>query len=207
MSYHDMARSTGITEWPTPQWLAGQLAAEFGPFDLDPAATAENAKAPRFYTAAVDGLSQPWHGRVFCNPPYGKVSTPAWLAKARAEVDLGHAARVVCLVPARVGTAWWRECEVDPQVFVRVIGHIRWQADQRGEAPFDSAVIVFGQLPGRHGRYPATCANPGCSLPYRRFWPRYAKTRTCSERCRKAVYRARKMSQIQAPNTGHGGAG
>lgn len=33
-------------EWPTPQWLVDQLAAEFGPFDLDPAATPGNAKAP-----------------------------------------------------------------------------------------------------------------------------------------------------------------
>jgi phage N-6-adenine-methyltransferase len=166
MTYHDMAASTGspgayrngITEWSTPQWLVDQLAAEFGPFDLDPAATAENAKAPAYITVDGDGLAQDWHGRVWCNPPYGKTSTPRWLAKARREVDIGHAERVVCLVPARVGTAWWRECEVDPAVFARVIGRIRWHPADGGEAPFDSAVIVFDDVDGRHGRYPATCA-------------------------------------------------
>jgi hypothetical protein len=71
----------------------------------------------------------------------------------------------------RVETIWWRECEADPTVFVRVIGRIRWQADKRGEAPFVSAIIVFGKLPGPHGRYPAECANPACPRPYRRFWP------------------------------------
>ena len=169
VSYHAMASSTGspgsypngTTEWPTPQWLVDQLAEEFAPggFDLDPAATPGNAKAPRFLTADDDGLAQPWHARAVClNPPYGKTSTPRWLAKPQAEVDLGHAALVVCLVPARVSTRWWREA--DPQVFVRVIGRIRWAADRRGEAPFDSAVIVFGKLAGRHGPLPGGVCQP-----------------------------------------------
>jgi phage N-6-adenine-methyltransferase len=188
------AYRNGITEWPTPQWLVDQLAKEFGPFDLDPASTTENAKAPAYYTPANDGLSLPWHGRVFCNPPYGKYDTPAWLAKARREVDCGNAVRVVCLVPARVGTHWWRECELAPTVFTRVIGRIRWHPARRGEAPFDSAVIVFGKLSGRHGRYPAVCANPGCPQPYRRFWPARSDARTCSPGCRQALRR----SQIAA---------
>ena len=165
MSFHDVASSTGspgaypngITEWATPQWLVDELAEEFAPggFDLDPAATAGNAKAPRYFRVDQDGLSQPWHARtVWLNPPYGKTSTPRWLAKARAEVDLGHAGRVVCLVPARVSTSWWRAYEADPAVFTRVIGRIRWNASKRGEAPFDSAITVFGELTGRHGRYP-----------------------------------------------------
>jgi hypothetical protein len=126
---------------------------------------------------------------VWLNPPYGKTSTPRWLAKAQAEVDLRHAALVVCLVPARVSTRWWRECEADPQVFVRVIGRIRWHLVDRGEAPFASAVIVFGRLAGRHGRYPSVCANPACPRPYRRFWPAQRNHRTCSDRCRQAVWR------------------
>jgi len=51
----------------------------------------------------------------------------------------------------------------------RVIGRI--QGGKRREAPLDSANIVFGELHGRHGRYPSTCANRACPLPYRRFFP------------------------------------
>lgn len=69
--YMATATSSASDEWPTPQWLVDQLAAEFGPFDLDPAATAANAKAPKFYTREQDGLSQPWAGRIWLNPPYG----------------------------------------------------------------------------------------------------------------------------------------
>jgi phage N-6-adenine-methyltransferase len=199
MTYHDTAASTGspgsypngTNEWPTPQWLVDQLAAEFasGGFDLDPAATAENAKAPRFYTAVDDGLSQPWFGKVWLNPPYGKAATPAWLAKARAEVDAGHAELVVCLVPYR-GQLWWHEYEVDHSVFTRMIGRIRWAVDRRGEAPFASAIIVFGRLHGRHGKYPSTCANLACPRPYRRFWPAQRNRRTCSDACRQALHRS-----------------
>jgi phage N-6-adenine-methyltransferase len=144
MSFHDMAAATGspgayrngITEWPTPQWLVDQLAAEFAPggFDLDPAADASIAKAPRYFTAVDDGLALPWHARaVWLNPSYGKTWTPQWLAKAKAEVDCGNAGLVICLVPARVETAWWREYEADPAVFTRVIGRIRWSADRRAK--------------------------------------------------------------------------
>ena len=198
--YHRLMTSTGspgsnlggTTEWSTPAWLVDDLAAEFAPdgFDLDPAATPDNAKAPRYFTKTDDGLAQPWRAKaVWLNFPYGKVATPRWLAKAKAEVDLGHAELVVCLVPARVGTAWWREYEADPAVFVRVIGRIRWSVDKRGEAPFASAVIVFGKLTGRHGRYPAVSANPACPRPYRRFWPARSDGRTCSPACRQALYR------------------
>lgn len=201
VSYHNAASSTGspgaypngTTEWPTPQWLVDQLAAEFAPegFNLDPAASPENTKAPEYFTAEVDGLTRPWHGRVWCNPPYGKTSTPRWLAKAKAEVDQGRADLAVCLVPARVETSWWRQYEADPEVFTRVIGRIKWSADRRGEAPFASAIIVFGKLTGRHGKYPAVCANPACPHPYRRFWPAQSNRQTCSDRCRKALSRSR----------------
>jgi phage N-6-adenine-methyltransferase len=208
MSFHGMASSTGspgafqngITEWPTPQWLVDELAAEFAPggFDLDPAATPGNAKAPRYFTTVVNGLAQPWHARAaWLNPPYGKTSTPRWLAKAEAEVDLGHSGLVVCPVPARVETAWWRACEADPGVFVRVVGRIRWAAGQRDEAPFASAIIVFGHLAGRHGRYPSTCANPACPRPYRRFWPAQRNRRTCSDRCRQALHRSRAGARVR----------
>jgi DNA N-6-adenine-methyltransferase Dam len=201
MSYHAMASSTGspgsypngTTEWPTPQWPVDQLAEEFAPggFDLDPAATPGNAKALGLFTADDDGLAQPWHARaVWLNPPYGKTSTPRWLAKAKAEVNLGHAAPVVPGARPRVDTMVAR-VRGRPQVFVRVIGRIRWAADRRSEAPFDSAVIVFGKLAGRHGRYPSTCANPACPRPYRKFWPTRSDARTCSPACRKAVSRSR----------------
>lgn len=164
-----MSYPNGATEWATPQWLFQELSTEFGPFDLDPAATAENAKAPEFFTIGQDGLSQPWHGKVFCNPPYGKVSTPRWLAKARREAASGNAELVVCLVPASTGTIWWREATAAASLVRFLPGRVSFGGGDR--APFASAVIIFGRLTGRHGIVQSICANPGCPRPYRRFWP------------------------------------
>lgn len=184
MTYREVSHSSKSAEWPTPAWLVEQLAAEFGPFDLDPAATADNAKAPAFFTAADDGLMQPWHGLAFCNPPYGRLDSRgreigAWLRKAAAEVACGRVERAVCLVPARPDTRWWRDA-VSIASLVRVYpGRLSFGS---GRAPFASAIIVFGKLPGRHGTKPAWCqACKGL------FWPARSDFKACSRKCRRAL--------------------
>lgn len=67
------ARNLGNTfEWATPSDFFARIQERYGPFDLDPAATAANAKAPRFFTKEDNGLAQEWRGAVYCNPPYGR---------------------------------------------------------------------------------------------------------------------------------------
>lgn len=66
--------------WETPQGFFDELDREFH-FELDVCATSENAKCRRFYTKEQDGLAQPWTGRVWCNPPYGR-EIGKWVKKA-----------------------------------------------------------------------------------------------------------------------------
>lgn len=56
-------------EWLTPP----EIIRAMGPFDLDPCAPVCRPwpTASLHYTIQDDGLSQPWFGRVWCNPPYG----------------------------------------------------------------------------------------------------------------------------------------
>ena len=174
-------------EWATPQWLADALADGFGPFDLDPAATPGNAKAPRFYTRDDDGLAQPWKGRVFLNPPYG-AQLRRWLAKARAEVTLGNADLVVALVPVRTGTRWWAEATRDAALVLFWPARVKFGSTDgvHGAPGFDSAVLVYGTLPRRHGTVPAWC--PVCRAV---FWPARSDFLACSRRCRRALARDR----------------
>lgn len=146
MTYHDVARRSGSDNWATPWWLVAELAAEFGPFDLDPAADEANAKAPEFYTREQNGLLLPWKGRCFLNPPYGR-DIGLWLAKARTEVAVGRAELVVALVPVRTDTLWWRTHT--PRAEVRYRPHrIKYVGNQ--SAPFASAVLVYGAgTPGK----------------------------------------------------------
>jgi|SRR5216684_237849 len=186
MSYLQVVTSRASDEWSSPQWLVEQCAAEFGPFDLDPAASDGSAQAPVFFTVYDDGLGRPWKGRVWMNPPYSEVGK--WMAKAAAEVAIGNADLVVCLVPARVDARWYRAAAAVASV-VRILPQRVKFGGLSDSAPFPSAVIVLGTDGRRHGAEPKRCGACG------RYWfPARNDARTCSAACRKRSSR----SQITA---------
>jgi site-specific DNA-methyltransferase (adenine-specific) len=98
--------SSARTEYGTPQPLFDWLDSQFA-FNLDAAALPSNAKHPKFFSPADNGLTQSWEGRTaFLNPPYGR-GIASWIDKARDEAM--HArALVVMLLPARVDANWYR---------------------------------------------------------------------------------------------------
>lgn len=70
----------------TPRWVFDAMGLEF---DLDVAAPPSGPRhvpAAAYYSAAQDGLAQPWHGLVWCNPPYSRFRP--W-AEKWAEHDRG----------------------------------------------------------------------------------------------------------------------
>lgn len=73
-------RSSLTDEWATPIKVFDALNAEFN-FNLDPCANETNHKTPVYYDAKTDGLSKPWVGSVFVNPPYGR-KIGQWVEKA-----------------------------------------------------------------------------------------------------------------------------
>jgi phage N-6-adenine-methyltransferase len=131
--------SSRTDEWPTDPEMFAELAAEFGPFTLDPCATHQNAKCPNYFTRDDDGLAQTWTGRVYMNPPYGRV-LGEWIAKAW-EASQTTAEVVVCLVPARTDTRWWHDYAMRGEIrFLR--GRLKF-GSCTNPAPFPSAVVVF----------------------------------------------------------------
>ena len=107
--------SSASDEWETPSSLFGELDRIFGGFTHDPCATPANAKCSRFFTREDDGLRQPWSGKVFMNPPYGR-EIGKWVKKAWSESLTGTL--VVCLLPARVDTRWWHEYARNGHVYI-----------------------------------------------------------------------------------------
>jgi len=125
-------------EWSTPDDLFSRLDLRFR-FDLDVCASAQNAKCERHYTRDDDGLSQPWMGVCWMNPPYGR-EIGKWVAKAYAASLNG--ATVVCLLPARTDTAWWHQFVGRAANVTFLKGRLRF-GGQRNAAPFPSAIVVF----------------------------------------------------------------
>lgn len=79
-------------------------------FTIDVAASATNARLPRYWTRESDALEQSWAGeRVWCNPPYSHLER--WVGKAWDEFGgLGGAPLIVMLLPAnRTEQRWWQE--------------------------------------------------------------------------------------------------
>lgn len=72
--------SSASDNWATPQDLFNSLNDVFK-FDLDAAASKDNAKCLHYFTAAENGLAQSWHGNVWLNPPYGR-EIGAWVKKS-----------------------------------------------------------------------------------------------------------------------------
>ena len=101
MGSHQSSNSAG-TDWLTPpEWIE-----ELGRFSLDPCCPPNMpwSTAEHMLTKEQDGLSVPWAGRVWCNPPYGHPSViEPWMRKM-AEHNRGTA-----LIFARTDTACWHK--------------------------------------------------------------------------------------------------
>jgi len=89
-------------EWYTPRWVFESLDLSF---DLDPASPHDMpSQVPAWnkYTIFDDGLSKPWQGRVWLNPPYGP-ETGAWIRRFIKHGD------GIALVFSRTDTSWCQE--------------------------------------------------------------------------------------------------
>jgi phage N-6-adenine-methyltransferase len=143
-----------IDDRRTPGSVFDPLHAEHR-FTLDAAASAENAKLPRFYTRESDGLAQPWTGeRVWCNPPYSAIEP--WVVKAWREMR-GGCELVAMLLPANRAEQGWWQSHVEPhrertrdgiRLTTRFLpGRIRfgrpgWEKPAKGDRPPFGLVVL-----------------------------------------------------------------
>ena len=131
----DVMFSSKKDSWETPKDLFDEYD-EIYHFDLDVAASPENAKCNRFYTAETDGLQQEWEGVCWCNPPYGR-QIGKWVKKAYES-----SATTVMLLPARTDTRWFHEYCLPYGKVTFIKGRIKF-ANYKTPAPFPSMIVVF----------------------------------------------------------------
>lgn len=124
--------------WETPQDFFESLNKEFH-FTLDVCALPENAKCERYYTPEQDGLSLPWEGVCWCNPPYGR-DVWRWIS-AGYTASVGGAT-VVMLLPARTDTRWFHDWIYGKAEIRFLRGRLKF-GGSKNSAPFPSMVVVF----------------------------------------------------------------
>ena len=128
-------------EWETPQELFDALSEEFGGFDLDPCATAQNAKCEKFFSIKENGLMQDWtpYKKIFMNPPYGR-GVGDWIRKAY-ETSLSGSI-IVCLLFVRTDTAWFHDWVYGKAEIRFIRGRLKFGKSKQS-APFPSMLVIY----------------------------------------------------------------
>jgi len=141
MSSGYIAKAKSV-EWTTPKKLFEFCVRHFGEFELDLAATKENALAPRFFDEHQDALTQEWSGLCWCNPPYGR-GIAKWVDKAIDETSRGKTTEIVMLLPARTGVKWFYKLFVNKAARIYFIKGRLHYGDGTTAAGFDSMIVWF----------------------------------------------------------------
>jgi hypothetical protein len=124
-------------DWHTPPEIFKPLGLRF---DLDPCAPLNQSyyfvPADKIYTKLDDGLSQPWHGLVFMNPPFGgRRGHVPWLVKF---LDHGDG---IAIVRSYTSSDWFHD---------HVVPHAQTLLFPRGKTKFIKPSGTVGTAPG-HG--------------------------------------------------------
>jgi ParB family chromosome partitioning protein len=108
--------SSQTAEWYTPAVYIEAVREVLGKIDLDPASCAvanEWIQAKTFYTEKDDGLSKPWGGNVFLNPPYGKTGARSnqdiWSTRLIYYHTMEYIPSAVLLTKSVPGYKWWNK--------------------------------------------------------------------------------------------------
>lgn len=132
--------SSSSSEWGTPRGLFNILDAIYQ-FTLDACASEQNHKCSKYYSKYALDLA--WDKSTFMNPPYGK-DIKQWIVKAHQESL--QAKTIVCLIPARTETKWFKICWDHADYICFIYGRLKFEGTESGTtvAPFPSAIAVFG---------------------------------------------------------------
>lgn len=152
---------TGDNQWFTPVDHIERARAFLGAFDLDPASSSlaqETVKATAFHTEEDDGLTKPWRGRVWLNPPYAQPAIGHFVEKLTGEVESGNVSAAIMLTHNYTDTTWFHEAARLANAICFTRGRIRFvspegklAAPTQGQAFFYYGRDVPGFASAFHG--------------------------------------------------------
>lgn len=153
-----VANNSGNNEWYTPPEFIDAARDAMGSIDVDPAScdiANRTVKAKTFYSAEQDGLSKPWHGNVWMNPPYAQPLVSHFADAVSMKYEAKEIKRACVLVNNATETAWFQRMLECAAAVCLLRGRVRF-LDPDGKpsgAPLQGqAVVYLGDNPHRFAR-------------------------------------------------------
>jgi hypothetical protein len=134
------------TEWFTPKWIFDSMPGVV--FDLDPAAPPGGVPwvpVRCHYSKEDDGLSRPWHGFCWLNPPYGIRTNRMleWIDRFVAH-DNG-----ILFTSANSYCRWWQALSRQADAVLLIQGYVNavdgLNIDRKSRASFGSCMFAMGE--------------------------------------------------------------
>lgn len=152
---HMNANQGGSNEWYTPAFLIEAARETMEKIDLDPAScdyANQAIKAETIYTEDQDGLTQPWYGCMWMNPPYGKddetnrSNQERWLNRLIEEYHdpNGHLDQAIIILNAVTDRKWFARLWDYPLCFTGRV-YFYNETITRGSPTHGSVIAYFGQ--------------------------------------------------------------
>jgi phage N-6-adenine-methyltransferase len=120
---------TGENEWFTPIQFIDAARDVMGEIDLDPAThpvAQRTIRARTFFTAGDNGLSRPWYGRVWLNPPYAQPLIADFVNKMIEEYAAGRVEQAIMLTHNYTDTAWFQAAAASAALVCFTRGRVKF---------------------------------------------------------------------------------
>lgn len=145
-------REEGRNEWYSPQHIVDAAHRVMGAIDLDPAScyhANQIVRAAWYFTRSDDGLTMPWRGRVWLNPPYDTFA-PKFFVKLCEEYEAERVSMACLLLGVHhLTTKWFQRVEQFSAILCLPAGRLKFTGRlAHGNPPMHgSAILGIGVNP------------------------------------------------------------